>query len=102
MRAKIEIDSELSACQNCAFLCSLSSVGPRHAWKVGGSRGGLHRTRRRSTYRARMNLRTGSIESGGIPMPFFRDFLKEHKVIPDPRFDEADEASLARFLLEAR
>lgn len=35
-------------------------------------------------------------------MPFFRDFLKEHKVIPDPRFDEADEASLARFLLEAR
>lgn len=35
-------------------------------------------------------------------MAFFRDLLKEFKVIPDPRFDEADEASLARFLLEAR
>jgi hypothetical protein len=35
-------------------------------------------------------------------MSFFREYLKENKVIPDPRFDEGDEASLVRFLLEAR
>ena len=35
-------------------------------------------------------------------MAFFREFLMASKVIPDPRFDEADEAALVQLLLQAR
>jgi hypothetical protein len=35
-------------------------------------------------------------------MAFFREFLKTNKIVPDPRFDEEDEAALVQFLLEAR
>ncbi len=35
-------------------------------------------------------------------MAFFREFLRTNKIVPDPRFDEDDEAALAQFLLEAR
>jgi hypothetical protein len=35
-------------------------------------------------------------------MAFFREFLRASHIVPDPRFDEDDEAALAQFLLEAR
>ncbi len=35
-------------------------------------------------------------------MSFFHEFLRANKVIPDPRFDESDEAALVQFLLLAR
>jgi hypothetical protein len=35
-------------------------------------------------------------------MAFFRSYLKEIGIIPDPRFDETDEDVLVQFLLQAR
>lgn len=35
-------------------------------------------------------------------MSFFRDYLKENKVLHDPRFDETDEDFLVQALLQAR
>ena len=35
-------------------------------------------------------------------MSFFRDYLREHKVLHDPRFDETDEDFLVQALLQAR
>src|ERR1700683_3256107 len=38
----------------------------------------------------------------GKPMNFFRDYLKENKILHDPRFDVTDEDFLVQALLQAR
>jgi hypothetical protein len=38
----------------------------------------------------------------GKSMSFFRDYLKENKIMHDPRFDETDEDFLVQALLQAR